>query len=445
MRGFDPSHPEFFDQDDLKQEMHRIFDICHGCRLCFNLCPSFPFLFDRIDEEGDEELDGLDWADYERTVELCYNCKLCFPKCPYTPPHEFELDFPALMLRAKAVKAKHEGLSTQDRFLGNPQLVAKIGGISAPMTNRLNAPGSLPRKVLEKTIGIEASRRLPPIAAEPFEKWWARRGPSRPSGEVRGKVALFHTCSLNYNWPEAARALVEVLEHNGIEVIRPDQRCCGMPALDGGDIETAKVWGKQNLDALHAAVQDGYDVVIPGPSCSLMVKHDYPTLLEDDRASEVAEATYDAGEYLMKVFKAGNLNTEFVWRPEKVAYHLPCHLKVQNMGFPSRDLMKKALGAEVGLVDKCSGMDGTWGMKKAYYEMSMKQAGKLVKDMEKAKAEILVSDCPLASLQVEEVTDGNRPLHPVEVLHRAYGLGGEKVEPAPRADEADGADAAASG
>ena len=422
MRGFDPSHPDFFNQADLEAEIDRIYDICHGCRLCFNLCPSFPFLFDRIDEQGDAELGGVSWADKMRTVDLCYNCKLCVPKCPYIPPHHYELDFAQLMLRAKAVRAKHEGIKSGDKFLGNPQLVGKIGGISAPLTNALNAPGSLPRKVMEKTLGLEASRKLPPIAAEPFERWWAKRGPSVPRGERRGAVALFYTCSLNHNWPDAAKALVEVLEHNGFEVRCPEQRCCGMPALDGGDIDLATEWAHQNLDSLHAAVAEGCEIIIPGPSCSMMIKDEYPTLTRDERAKEVAAHTWDAAQFLLHVHKSlGGLDTEFVWHPETVAYHQPCHLKVQNMGVPARKLIALT-GAKVKLVDQCSGMDGTWGMKHEFYELSMKQATKLAKGLEKVGAELIASDCSLASLQVDEVLQ-HRPLHPVEVLHRAYGLG----------------------
>ncbi|RMG20680.1 MAG: ferredoxin [Deltaproteobacteria bacterium] len=429
MRGFDPHHPDFYDLADLESEMDRIYDICHGCRLCFSLCPSFPALFDAIDESEEEAVSALTWEQKMRVVDLCYNCKLCFPKCPYTPPHEFELDFPALMLRAKAAKAKHQGIRLGDKFLGNPMLVGKIGGVAPTLVNALNAPGTLNRKVMEKTLGLEADRHLPPIASEPFERWWKRRGGSRPSGKKQGTVALFYTCSLNYNWPGAAKALVEVLEHNGFEVHCPEQRCCGMPALDGGDIEQAIEWAHQNLDGLHAAVRDGMPVIIPGPSCSLMIKHDYPTLTGEARAQEVARHTYDAAEFLLKMHKEGKLSTDFSWHPEVVAYHQPCHLKVQNFGLPARDLLRLT-GAKVKLVDKCSGMDGTWGMKHEFFELSMKQAKKLAGGLERAKADLLVSDCPLASLQVEEVLE-RRPLHPVEVLHRAYGLSAAPKEAQP--------------
>ncbi|MDF1563218.1 MAG: heterodisulfide reductase-related iron-sulfur binding cluster [Deltaproteobacteria bacterium] len=426
MRGFDPKHPDFFDRDDLDREMDRINDICHGCRLCFNLCPSFPALFDAMDENEYEHASELTAAERWRVVDLCYNCKLCFPKCPYIPPHEYELDFPALMLRAKAVRAKHEGLTTQDRFLGNPGLVGKIGGIAPKLTNAVNTPGSLPRKMLELTMGIAAERKLPPIAEETFSAWFARRGPSRPREDAppQGTVALFHTCSVEQHWPGTGKALVEVLEHNGFEVVIPDQKCCGMPALDGGDIETARAWGLTNLEALHAAVEAGQEIVVPGPSCSLMIRKDYPELLGDDRAKVVAEHTHDAGEFLWKLHKEERLVEEFVWRPESVAYHQPCHLKVQNIGVPAQRLMK-LLGAKVTIVDLCSGMDGTWGMKKEYYELSSKQAKKLVGRIESAGAELTASDCSMAALQVEDA-GAPRPLHPIEILHRAYGLAREE-------------------
>ena len=416
---FNPRLEEFWDEAALDRELRRVFDICHGCRLCFNLCPSFPRLFELVDAHGDQEVAGLTSAEIDEVVELCYECKLCFPKCPYVPPHEFMLDFPRLMLRAKAVRARRAGIPIQDRLIGNPDLIGKLGSATAPIFNRVNQTRAA-RVMMEKTVGIHRDWPLPVYEGQPFSKWLARHTPPAGVG-VNGKVAFFTTCSVEYSEVETGIAAVQVLEHNGVAVIQGYETCCGMPFLDVGDVKAATENARRNLARLAPAVREGYVVVAPGPTCSYMLKQEYPLLIDSEDARLVAANTYDLCEYLMKLHAEGKLKTEFAHKPGKIAYHLPCHLKAQNIGYKSRDLLRLT-GAPVQLVDHCSAVDGTWGMTAEHHDLSLQWAGKLMKAIEKANATAVASDCPLAALRILEGT-GKKALHPVIVLRDAYGLG----------------------
>ena len=418
--GLNWKDPRYFDRADLMLELDRIYDICHGCRLCFNLCPSFPALFDAIDAHEDEEVAGLTAPEKERVVELCYQCKLCYVKCPYTPPHEYNLDFPRVMLRAQAVRAREHGVKIEDRFLGMPDLVGKMGTLLSPIMN-LMLKSRLPRLMMEKVIGIDRRRNLPRYHGETLAGWWSRRRPQARSQPGSSKVVLFSTCTVNYNDPEVGQAAAFVLEKNGIEVMLAPQECCGMPLLDGGMVEKAAAQASHNIDRLAPLVDAGYLVVTPGPTCTYTIKNEWPELVRTEPSRRVAAQTRDLFEFLASLKSAGKLNTDFVRSPGKVAYQVPCHLKAQNIGLPARDILKLA-GAEVEVIDRCSGIDGTWGLKHAYYDMSVKVAAKLiarVADPEKSWDRV-VSDCPMVALAVTEQTPHGCE-HPVVALARAYG------------------------
>ncbi|MBI3079283.1 MAG: ferredoxin [Deltaproteobacteria bacterium] len=416
---FDPDSPEFWSQESAERELRRVFEICDGCRRCFNLCPSFSVLLGRIDDR-DGDVGALTRQEHREVVDLCYQCKLCFNHCPYTPPHEFAIDFPRLMLRAKAVRARQDGVTRQDRILAQTDRLGRLGTALAPVTNWANRMPAV-RGVMEGLIGIHRDRRLPCYAGEPFVRWFARRGP-RTDGAPAARAALFCTCSVNYNCPPVGQAAVEVLEHNRVAVTCPEQRCCGMPALDGGDLPGAIEAAAYNVEHLAEAIRAGAQrIVVPGPTCSYVLKQEYPLLLKTEDARLVAEHTADLCEYLMQLREQGLLDTAFPNRVGKVAYQIPCHLRAQNIGFKSRDLMRLIPGTEVVLIERCSGMDGTWGMKKPYFELSLKVARPLLREIDEAGAELVVTDCPLSGLQIEQGT-GRRPLHPIEVVKRAYGL-----------------------
>ena len=411
--------PEFWQLDRVDKELRRVYDICAGCRRCLPLCPSFRVLFDRLDVEAvDGDVDKLPAADVKEVVDLCYQCKLCYNHCPYHPPHRWMIDFPRLMLRARAARAKSEGVTFQDRVLGMADAVGKLGSWLAPLSNWANGV-RLNRVVMESVLGIHRDRNLPRFHRPTFSKWFRRRKPGL-TGTAQAKVALFGTCTVEYNEPQIGRAAVGVLERNGIDVSMPPQKCCGMPFLDGGDLDAALRVARENVASLHEAVREGRDIVAPGPTCSYTLKHEYPHMLGTDAAREVAQHTFDICEYLMKRHKEGKLDTRFTAPIGKVAYHLPCHLKAQNIGYKSRDLMALIPGVEVDMADRCSGVDGTWGFKTQYFDLSLKVAQPLVDQMNEAAATVTASDCPLAGMQIQKAR-GEKPLHPVQILWKAYG------------------------
>ncbi|HSD09564.1 MAG TPA: heterodisulfide reductase-related iron-sulfur binding cluster, partial [Candidatus Binatia bacterium] len=298
----------------------------------------------------------------------------------------------------------------------------RLGTLSAKLANRANGNRFF-RAVMEKTLGIHRDRNLPRYAPQTFEKWFAKRG-TRSAGE-NGKAALFYTCTVNFNETETGKAAVQVLERNKIAVSCPAQQCCGMPALDGGDIEGARSRAKENVAALAGVVRAGCDVVVPGPTCSFMLKKEYPLLVKSSDAEEVARHTYDLCEYLMMLHKAGKLDTGFATGVGRIAYHAPCHLRVQNIGFKSRDLMRLLPDTQIELIESCSGVDGTWGFKKDYFDLSLKVARGLFRGIENAEAATVATDCPLAGLQIELKT-GKKPEHPIEIVRRGYSIASER-------------------
>lgn len=445
-----PREEVYWDRADLVAEEKRVFQICNGCRLCWNLCPSFPALFqavDALDEEDEDDahvpsekpegehaadvrddvmgqqeaLDRLDASVHQEVVDLCYQCKLCDPICPYQPPHEHAVDFPRLMLRHKAVDAKSKGIPIGDRVLGDPDLVGKLGTSMSGLANMANN-NRLNRAILEGFLGIHRDRRLPSFAKEPFLRWFERTHPNQPDpAEVSGpKVVLFYTCTVQWNEPQVGQAAVKVLERNGITVYCEEMKCCGMPALDGGDVPKATAWAQYNVERLLPYVEAGCDLVSPGPTCSYMMKREWKEYLGTPASEAVAEGAFDLMEYIYQLRKNGQFDESFAEEVGQIGYHVPCHLKVQKIGFRSRDILKKLPGAKVKLVDQCSCMDGTWGMKKDYYELSKKGAEKLLTEIVKGEPRILSTDCLIAKLQIEEGT-GEPVLHPIEIVWKAYG------------------------
>jgi len=428
MGTLDIKSPEFWELGAVEKELRRVYDICGGCRRCLPLCPSFKVLFDRMDVEAvDGDVDKLPAADVKEVVDLCYQCKLCFNHCPYTPPHRWEVDFPRLMLRARAAQARQTGVSLQDRILGNADLVGKLGTLTAPLSNWMNEL-SVHRSFMQAVIGIHKQRNLPKFARPTFSSWFRsrKRAPDAagktPAEAARPgrKVALFATCSVEYHETPTGRAAVNVLERNGVEVSLPAQRCCGMPYLDGGAVDEAKALIRENVASLAAAVREGREIVVPGPTCSYMLKQEYPWLNGSEDARLVAANTRDIFEYLAKLHAAGELDTRFTKPVGAVTYHVPCHLRAQNIGHKSADVLRAIPGARVDVVEKCSAVDGTWGFKKEYYELSMKLARPLF-DAVTAGGPVAATDCPLAALQIAQGT-GRKPKHPVEVLAAAYGF-----------------------
>ena len=412
----DIGSPEFRDPAALAAEERRVYSICADCRRCYNLCPSFTYLLDTIDDRHDGDGTALTPGEDRRIVDLCYGCNLCYPHCPYTPPHRWQVDFPRLMLRAKVTRASREGVRFRDRFLGNPELIGRLGSALPGITNWANR-NRMVRWVMEKTLGIDRRRRLPGYARR-FSRWFRRQTP--PAGVGRnGRVAFFYTTPVEFNAPRTGEAAVRVLWRSGVEVVCPPQVCCGMPALDGGDVEGARRRARFNVSSLGQAVATGCDVVVAGPTCSRMLKQEYPRLVPGEATSRVVARVYDLGEYLMKLHGEGKLERTFRRGLGRVAYQAPCHLRVQEIGFKSRDLLRLVPDTQVEVLERCTGMDGTWGFKREFFDESLKIARPLLRELEECRPDLIVSDCPLAALQLEQA-GGQRVWHPVEALQAAY-------------------------
>ena len=408
----------------LEQETRRVYEICDGCRRCFNLCPSFNTLFDRVDVH-ESDLSKLGSADLEQVARECYYCKLCFNHCPYTPPHQYEIDFPHLMIAWKQQVAQEEGASWRDRLLIKTDLIGKAGSLLAPLTN-WTLRNRLIRAVLDRLLGLHRDRQVMAFTPQTFPRWWERRRTAAGTSTSNGKVALFASCLVNYQATDVGRATVQVLEKNGIEVVVPQQQCCGMPSFDVGDTGAIIKAARQNVESFKPWLDEGYDVVSPVPSCSLMLKREYAYLLPGDDTERLSERTFDVCEYLMRLKRAGKLATEFNRKPGRVAYQIPCHLRDQNIGFKSKELMEVA-GAQVRVIERCSGHDGSWGAKKEFFDLSMKIAGKAMREIEEAPADLVASDCPLSALQLDQAKadrgrTGPPTRHPIQIVRDAYGL-----------------------
>ena len=429
----DWTNPKFYDQEDLFQELERVFDICHGCRRCVSLCQSFPELFELVDESSTLEVDGVAKADYWRVVDHCYLCDLCFmTKCPYVPPHAWNLDFPHLMLRAKAVKFKQGRTRTRDKILSSTDAVgalASLPGVST-LVNATNQ-SSLGRKALEVTLGVHPEARIPEYHANTLRKQLATkvsrqaRVVGEGAGPTTGKVALFTTCYNNVNEPDVGLDLVAVFEHNGIPITIPvKEKCCGMPKLELGDLDTVKAHMEENIPVLLQLVDAGWDIVAPIPSCVLMFKQELPLMFpEDARVQKIRERIYDPFEYLMLRHKHGKLRTDFKQPLGTVAYHAACHQRVQNLGQKTRELLALIPDTKVEIIERCSGHDGTYAVKKEYHAYSMKIVTPVVNKVRQFKPDYYGSDCPMAGQHIGHgLKDGSTPKHPLTLLRIAYGL-----------------------
>jgi glycerol-3-phosphate dehydrogenase subunit C len=422
--------PDYTDTESLNAELTRVFDICHGCRRCFSLCNAFPTLFDLVDESASGELDSVPTSAYRSVVEHCYLCDMCYmTKCPYVPPHPWNVDFPHLMLRAKAKTFKEEGASTRDRLLSATDTVGRLAGIPvvAQAVNAVN--GSRPgRKMLEKTLGVHADAPVPRYhsrsARSRLQDRLARQE-APVAGDPDGRVLVFTTCYGNRNLPSLVEDLVAVLEHNGVEVaLAAQEQCCGMPKLELGDLESVERLKNANIEQLHAWAVQGWKITAAIPSCVLMFKQEIPLLFADDpRVATVAAAFVDPFEYLMQRHRAGRLKTDFKNSLGKVAYQVPCHLRVQNLGLKTRDVLALIPDTSFEVIERCSGHDGTYAVKKEYHEISRKIGRPVATRVAAASAAHFTSDCPMAAEQIASIAaDGTEASHPLQLLRQAYGI-----------------------
>jgi len=434
---YDPADEHYWDPASLALEVTRVFEVCHGCRMCFKFCDSFPDLFSFIDDRHEGDVAQLEDAETQQVMDGCFQCKLCEVQCPYSERdgHEFQLDFPKLVHRHQAQRARREGLPLRDKLLGDPDGAGKLARASFGLANKLNR-NQAHRFLMEKLLGVHREKLLPDFAAQTFERWAEGEG---LMGAAEGAEAvLFQTCYVQNNEPQIGRDTVEVMRRNQVELrCSKGLECCGMPAWESGDLEGLRRHARRNLDRLGPFVEAGAKVLAINPTCSMMLRREYPELVAPEdraRAAELAEAVRDPSEYLWSIRKQERFNEEFASSPEgPVAYHAPCHLRAQAVGFRGRDLLRKLPGVQPELVMECCGHDGTYAMKTESYEASQRVGQRSFDGMQAAEATTWVTDCPLAALQFEQHA-GTKPMHPMTALARAYR--GDAF-PAPRREQGD--------
>ena len=424
---------EFWDEAACEAEMERVFDICHGCRRCLSLCNSFPTLFDLIDESETMEVDGVDKSDYVKVADQCFMCDLCFQvKCPYVPPHPFNLDFPALMLQAKAQKFKRGEASTRDKVLAKTDAIGKLTRIPlVDVTFNAVAKTKPLRKALQAVAGIHAEAPLPKYRRAKSSRAVARvKDKAPPTGTqlaepTRGAVAIFSTCYGRYNDDSAVTDIATVFEHNGIPTRRVySEQCCGMPSLELGDLQSVERAMLGNVPQLAKLVELGWDIVTPVPSCTLMLRKEYPKLFaSDEQVHLVSKAIFDPMEYLHHRNKAGLLKTQFSTELGTVLWHVACHQRVQNVGPVTRQVLELIQGTKIEMVERCSGHDGTYAVRAESREYAVKLGRPAARKIDEIQPDHVAADCPLAGSHIAELSSGNVVAkHPLSLLRMAYGI-----------------------
>lgn len=437
---FDPSHPLYLEPADVRNELSRVFDICHGCQRCVGLCTSFPTLFEFIDRQADHDAGRMTPFEQDQVVDRCYQCTLCSLDCPYLAgPDDAAVDFPKLMLRAKAMQHAEGIAPTRDvattRMVNHTARLGKlvtsrtpiVGSTANRVANRIvgSPSGSSLRRLTARVTGISPVRLLPPYARQRFSTWFKQRPPTTVTASnastSRGRVVVFPTCVVEYQEPDIGKDLVRVYEHNGIACTVSNAGCCGAPWLHSGDVEQFRKVAEKNVRVLAAEIRAGADIVVPQPTCSAILKQDYAAHVAGPDADLVAANTYDACEYLMRTHDDSSLDVEFPGECfPSITYHAPCHLRSQRVGPASSDLIGLT-GAEVTVVEQCSGTDGMWGLRAGNEDISVPMARQLGDQIDEAGDAVVSGDCHLANTAIVEQT-GRTSRHPLQILARAYGL-----------------------
>ena len=424
--------PGFYDEGAAFAELERVFDICHGCRRCVNLCTAFPTLFDLVDASSTLEVDGVAKPDYWKVVDQCYLCDTCYmTKCPYVPPHPWNVDFPHLMLRAKAIKFGKGGAGWRDRLLSSTDALGKLATIQL-VVQTVNAANknAFARNLLHQTLGVHKDRELPEYASSKFRSGFnaSKDFPVKDGKNTPGKVALFSTCYVNYNEPGMGHDLLAVLAHNEIPyVLAEKEACCGMPKLELGDLEAVEKLKDINIPPLAKLAKEGYAILTPIPSCTLMFKQELPLMFpEDADVKAVQDAMFDPFEYFVLRARDGLLSKDFKAQLGRVAYHIPCHSRVQNVGQKTREMLEMIPGTAVTTIERCSGHDGTWGVKQEYFDNSMKIGRPVFRQLAEADPDWISSDCPIAARHIiQGIKKDKQPAakaHPLTLLRKAYGI-----------------------
>jgi Fe-S oxidoreductase len=433
----DWKNPDFYDESKAMAEMERVFDICHGCRRCVSLCQSFPNLFDLVDATDDGEVHGVKKDDYWKVVDQCYLCDLCYmTKCPYTPPHAWNLDFPHLMLRAKAIKHRKGQVKGSEQLLASTDVHGKFAGIPivVDIVNKVNSTKTM-RGLMDSQLGVHPDAWMPSMAPQRFR--WGKNM-ANPSFTVTngertpGKVAIYATCYVNYNEPGIGNDLIKLLDHNQIpwEIFEKEQ-CCGMPKLELGDLPAVERAKDANIPVLAKYAREGWAIVTPVPSCTLMFKQELPLMFPDEADVQlVKESMWDPFEYLTARNRDGLLKTDFKQALGKVSYHIPCHGRVQNIGKKTEEMLKvigQTVEVKLTTVERCSGHAGTYGVKTPTHPIAMKIGKPVFKSMAKDEPDYIGSDCPMAGHHIAQGmqqagTPAKAVQHPISLVRIAYGL-----------------------
>jgi glycerol-3-phosphate dehydrogenase subunit C len=429
----DWKNPEFYDEAKIVVEMERIYDICHGCRRCVSLCNAFPTLFDLIDATDTGELDGVARENFWKVVDQCYLCDMCYMvKCPYVPPHPWNVDFPHLMVRAKAkqfrdgtpTKFRDSQLAATDRNGRLATIPVVVQVVNAAAKNKAM------RALGEKVMDVHRDAWLPEYTSKKFRSH-AKASPDFPvrDGErTPGKVAIFSTCYVNYNEPGVGHDLTRILTHNEIPyVLVESEVCCGMPRYEQGDLEAVERLVRKNLPNLAKLARDGYAILTPVPSCTLMFKQEVPLMFpQDEDVAAVRDAMFEPFEYFSQRRRDGLFKTDFANSLGKVAYHIPCHSRAQKIGMRTREALEAIPGTEVHTIERCSGHAGTWGVKKEFHETALKIGRPVFRQVAELQPDYFASDCELAGHHIEEgvgEAKGKALLrHPLTLYRIAYGL-----------------------
>jgi glycerol-3-phosphate dehydrogenase subunit C len=422
----------FYDEVQLEGELRRVFDICHGCRRCFNLCDSFPKLFDMIDEAPNEEVEDLTKPQLKAVVDECTLCDMCFlTKCPYVPPHEFDLDFPHLMLRARAIEHKKGGTSFADKQLAKTDRNGQLGSFASGLVNWASKDGSPMRGVMNATLGIDPEAYLPPFADEPLTlKSKAGLPVPNPDAPAFGrKAVLYATCYGEFNDQTPGEAAIKLLTHNGVAVRVEHPGCCGMPKFENGELAAVAGSAESVAAFFGPLIDEGYDIVPLTTSCALMLKFEWPLLLPDNAAvKKLSHATFDLSEYVVDMSKKSGL-MPIDEMPANIGVHFACHARAQNMGPKAMEMLKLIPGASPALTERCSGHGGKWGIFSENFETAIKVGKPAARALVKTKPDIIVTECPLAGPHLKQVMEATgadtipeRIGHPIEVMAKAYGL-----------------------
>jgi glycerol-3-phosphate dehydrogenase subunit C len=429
--------PDFTDRAKTEAEMHRIFDICHTCRRCFNLCDAFPRLFDLIDNSESGELDTVATTEYQKVADACTLCDMCFmTKCPYVPPHEFNVDFPHTMLRYRAVELREGRIPLQQRELVKTDRNGRLAGAVAPLANWASDRGnSLTRPLLEKVAGIDRKAALPKYHGRTFAMRSKRSAPpvDHTAPAYGRKALLFATCFVNYNNPSIGEATRAVLARNGVETAVLYPRCCGMPQLEQGDLAAVAASANQVAASLGPWIDKGFDIIALVPSCALMLKFEWPLIVPHEAAVEkLAKATFDISEYIVDIARKEGLAPGLSALDGGVTVQLACHARAQNMGPKAAEMLRLLPQADIAVIERCSGHGGSWGVLKGNFETAAKVGKPVARQALKNAKPFLASECPLAGMHMTqeiEMLGGDmavprRAMHPIELFARAYRIPG---------------------